>query len=45
MENGSDAESHGDSCCWQLVYRSVELKGRSVNDEKRFLGWCLQKED
>lgn len=45
VENGSDAESHGDSCCWQLVYRSVELKGRSVNDEKRFLGWCLQKED
>ena len=43
VENGSDVESHGDSCCWQLVYRSVKLKGRSVNQKKRFLGVCRRK--
>lgn len=35
VENGGDAESHGDFCCWQLMYRSVKLKGTSVNEEKK----------
>lgn len=40
----SDAESHGDSCCWQLVYRSVKLKGRSVNQEKK-VSWLVFAEE
>jgi len=42
VKNGSDTESHGDSCCWQLWYRSDKLKGGgSVSRIKRFLvGVC-----
>lgn len=41
VENGSDAESHGDSCCWQLMYRSVKLKGTSVNEKKKKVCWLV----
>lgn len=30
--------------CGKRESAYVELKGRSVNQEKRFLGWSLQKE-
>lgn len=41
VENGGDAESHGDFCCWQLMYRSVKLKGTSVNEEKKKKGFLV----